>query len=60
MYKVKGYYVVRQEKEDVYVMQCGPFSYDAALNELGYFREAKPETEFQIIYTDIVGERLIA
>lgn len=64
MHKVKGYYIIRNEGVDtwdaMYVLQCGPFNYEAALNELQYFRQAKPETEFRIIYTDIVGEMLIA
>ena len=60
MVTVKGYYLVREEAPGIFAMQCGPFSYEAVLTELSYFREIKPETTFKIIYTDIVGEMLIA
>lgn len=60
MYTVKGYYLIREEAPGIYAMQCGPFSYVAVMNELGYFRDAHPDNTYKIIYTDIVGELLIA
>lgn len=60
MIKVKGYYVIRQEAEGVYAMQSGPFSYEAAMAELLFFRGYKKNIIYKIIYTDIEGEVLLA